>query len=226
MIASMDISAAIERFHTGAMKMVTACLYTAFILTTHDAAMATEADGILTASSVSTSIITNDALSNMNGFVRVNQATGDGNMQANSHAISISNDTGIATARIISEQTGRFDMKNTPSVSISRISGNAFTNTKGVVSINQSAGVGNMQVNAFALSGSIKGEMTDEMLSGTLAGASAMSGEFGLRSNTQRVAHVDKTVFIGSSGVVQLNQAAGSGNMTRNRFEMSFNPNH
>lgn len=187
------------------------------------------ADGITppeTESAINRSEITDNALSNLGGIVSINQASGDGNAQANSRAIAIANNGGVAIAYTLSDQRSLVNISAMPVISETRITGTSFSDSHGLLAINQAAGVGNLQLNSFVVSGSIDGELTDAMLSETLTGMSAMPDSNGTRSNTQRTVSVDKTAFIGTSGVVQLSQVAGSGNVTRNRFEMSYNPQH
>lgn len=177
-------------------------------------------------SAIAKSEIDGMALTNVTGSVSVNQAAGDGNAQANNRAIAISQGEGVAIAYVVTEQgrsANHFDM---PDIAIARISDSAFQNATGLISVNQAGGVSNTQMNTFVLSGSINGEISDAALAETLADATVGLDEEGSSSMTRRTADISSGAFSGASGIVQLNQAAGSGNLTSNRFEMSFNPNH
>lgn len=165
------------------------------------------------------------ALSNVSGVVSVNQAAGDGNAQANSRAIAVSGEQSVALAYVVTGQSSMDNNFSMPEVAITRISDSAFQNSSGLLSVNQAGGVSNLQLNTFVLSGSINGEVSDAALAETLTDAAAVPVE-GASSTSRRSAMIEGGAFVGASGVVQLNQAAGSGNLTSNRFEMSFNPNY
>ena len=104
--------------------------------------------------------------------------------------------------------------------SISGIGGHAFTNSIGALSINQTSGTGNAQVNGMAIGiGLDVNVMSESMLSNmsTGAGLAAREPDEGIRSAT-----IADSAFNGSRGLVQVNQSAGSGNSTANNFVLQL----
>lgn len=169
--------------------------------------------------------IDGDSLSQIHGVLGVNQAAGDSNAQSNSRAIAVSQDGGVAIAYTFDKQSVDLNESAIPEVALSRIGENAFNGTSGLISVNQASGVQNMQLNAFAMAMNINGELSDTDLAGTLSDTPVDWPESAVPSNTQRAAIIDSTAFVGATGVVQLNQTAGSGNIASNRFEMSVGEN-
>jgi len=211
----------------GRPSVLMLALYMALLLLPYiNEARADDLPRVMLASSLAESEINGKALSNVSGALGVNQAAGDGNAQANSRAIAVSQGQGVAIAYVGTAQASESNSFAMPDVAIARIADTAFQNVSGLISVNQAGGVSNMQLNTFVLSRSINGEVSDAALADTLADATAASGEGSSSSSSRRIAEVESGAFSGASGVVQLNQAAGSGNLTSNRFEMSLSPNH
>lgn len=173
---------------------------------------------------MSTTEIHGDSLSEVHGVLGVNQAAGDANAQSNSRAIALSLDGGVAIAYTFDKQVVDLNEVVIPDVAVSRIGDHAFNGTSGLISINQASGVQNMQLNAFAMAMSINGELSDATLSETHSDAPVSWPDNPAPVSTQREAHVENTAFVGATGIVQLNQASGSGNIASNRFEMSMLP--
>ena len=171
-----------------------------------------------------TSEIVGDSLSQVHGTLSVNQAAGDSNAQSNSRAIAVSQESGLAIAYTYDKQSVDMNQVTIPDVAVTRISDQAFGGAGGLISINQASGAQNMQLNAFAMAMNITGELSDASLAGTLADAPVALPGSTVPSDTQRAALIDSTAFTGATGVVQINQAAGSGNVAFNRFEMSMRP--
>ncbi len=170
--------------------------------------------------------ISGDSLSQVHGALSINQAAGDGNAQNNSRSIALTQDGGIAIAYTYDKQDVDMSQAEFPDHAVSLISDNAFNGTTGVISINQVSGASNIQLNAFATAMSINGELSDITLAETHSNVPVAGPEIELPVNTTRAAHIDSTAFVRASGLVQLNQTSGSGNVTSNRFEMSMgNPN-
>lgn len=169
-----------------------------------------------------TSEIHGDSLSQVHGALSVNQAAGDSNAQSNSRAIAVTQDGGVAIAYTIDGQSVDMSQAVMPDVAVSRISDRAFNGTSGLISINQASGVSNIQLNAFAIAMSINAELSDSTLADTHSDAPVIAPDNALPVNTTREAHIDDTSFVGASGIVQLNQISGTGNVTSNRFEMSM----
>ncbi len=169
-----------------------------------------------------TSEIYGDSLSQVHGALSVNQAAGDGNAQNNSRAIAVAHDGGVAIAYTFDQQDVGMNPADIPDVAVSRISDHAFNGTSGLLSINQASGASNRQLNAFAMAMSISGELSDATLAETHSGVPVIAPDNVLPVNTTRAAHIDDTAFVGASGIVQLNQTSGTGNVTSNRFEISM----
>ena len=111
-------------------------------------------------------VIANDAATNANGVLAVNQTAGLANVQANQ--IAVTSGAGSA-ADDLSLQSAITNAKTTSARS--SIQGNAFSNTSGLITVNQSAGVGNLQRNSTVIgSGPLEGEIVaDGVLSATTA---------------------------------------------------------
>lgn len=157
------------------------------------------------------SVIAGDAAAGAHGRVAVNTAAGDTNAQVNSAALAIGA-WAFATSRAIqSADNGR---PSRPALALSMIEGSAFSNTAGAVSVNQTAGTSNLQVNSFAMSLGVHAEAVSESrLSGVASGKAPLDG---VDSSRTRAAVIADGAFAGSRGLAQVNQTAGSGNRTAN----------
>lgn len=169
--------------------------------------------------SIIASVIDGNALHNVSGRNAVNMASGDSNSQVNAAAIAIDID-GIANANINIRQYQNVNASSLPNLSTSDIGDNAFANSSGAISINQTSGIGNTQANGLAIGiGQQVNVMSESMLSSTTAGVGLSTSETdtGTRSVT-----ISDSAFTGARGLVQLNQSAGSGNSTANNFALQF----
>lgn len=165
--------------------------------------------------SISSSIIDGNALSGSRGRNVVNIAAGDANAQMNAAAIAL-NPNGVASASVLTQQNLHANSGNPNGISMSGIAGNAFSNSVGALSINQTSGVSNAQINGVVIGiGLDVNVMSESMLSNTTTGAGLAAPELdgGTRSAT-----ISDSAFSGSRGLVQVNQSAGSGNSTANNF--------
>lgn len=170
-------------------------------------------------SSVTRSVIDGNTLSGTRGRNAVNMAAGDTNAQVNAASLAFDS-AGIANATVSLRQNLNFNTSGPADLSISDISGNAFSNSIGAISINQTSGAGNAQANGMAIGiGQQVNVMSESMLSSTTAGVglSASDTDTGTRSAT-----ISDSAFTGSRGLVQVNQSAGSGNSTANNFALQF----
>jgi hypothetical protein len=163
------------------------------------------------------STIDGRAAQDATGAIAVNQAAGDLNAQANLCAIAVGDH---AHASIDASALRTHDAVTAPDVATARIGGQAFSRANGLISINQASGGGNAELNAVALTLARHGirEASDAQL---LAGAPASNGGQAPITDTDarrrvRSAVVESTAMKGTSGVLQLNQIAGSGNATAN----------
>ncbi|MFM0213623.1 hypothetical protein PQQ96_40265 [Paraburkholderia sediminicola] len=159
------------------------------------------------------SVIGNGAANGAIGVVAINESAGLDNVQANQGVFT----NGQVPLNLIgSSQSASTNAKTTAAKST--ISSNAFSNTSGLIEVNQSAGVGNLQRNSAVVgSGPLEAEIVAD---GVLSATTAKGGGLGRSSDN----HDAREVSIGAdalknvSGIVQINQAAGSGNVSSNSF--------
>ncbi len=191
-----------------------ALLYVVLAAATAPLAQATEVPGL-----VNDTTITNEALSNIKGIIGVNQAAGDLNLQANVRAINAT-DHGLGLATI--SQTSSLRSATGATLSTTRIKESAFNNATGLLSINQASGAGNLEANSIVIAPELAPQtVSDDLLAQTALDVDAAgTQEKNRRSDGRRVVEVDETAFRGMRGVLQLNQAAGMHNVTRNRVIM------
>lgn len=160
------------------------------------------------------------ALAGANGSIKVNQAAGDLNLQANLHSMA---NGGHASASVRSLQQRQSNLFNSPMQATATIGGNALAGAGGIASINQASGGGNAELNSVTATLAAQGirEASDEAMASSevLASAGGQSTVTDPRA-TRRVG-VEASALRGFDGVLQLNQIAGSGNATENRFSIS-----
>jgi hypothetical protein len=157
-----------------------------------------------------------DAGVRSSGRIAVNQASGSGNAQANLATLALAAD-GRSWAAINATQATTPD-RNAVLDADASIAGNAFAGGTGVFAVNQAAGNGNLQVNAFALGASAI-TVHDAVL------AQAAGDTSTERTDTVvqvRRASIDADAFRGGQGVVQVNQAAGIGNLSTNAIVLQL----
>ncbi|WP_458767005.1 hypothetical protein [Cupriavidus basilensis] len=151
------------------------------------------------------------ALTGVAGRAAVNLAAGSGNAQSNQAAIA----NGSADVR--SQQHAGADAPATGAVS--QIGGGAFANGSGLLSANVASGNGNVQINAAVLApaASVKIEAISD---GLLAAESARGSRPGSAGHATgpREAVIQPDAYRNATGLVQLNQTAGSGNVSSNVF--------
>ncbi len=160
------------------------------------------------------------ALSNARGVIGVNLSAGDSNAQINARALAASAGLGIASASTHTQQQVRL-ASQVPDSAISQIEGQAFSNSRGLISVNHVSGSGNAQVNALAISVAAAGlAVSENELSMTVSGQSPTQNDSTVGTQ-HREATIDAKAFSDTKGVVQINQLAGSGNATSNSFGLS-----
>ena len=177
------------------------------------ASFAAQAQGLPAQLNDVQSLIGSGAVNGATGVVAINEAAGLDNAQANQGVIT----NGQMPFNLIgSSQSASTNAKTT--AARSDIGSNAFSNTSGLIEVNQSAGVGNLQRNSALIGAApVEGEIVaDGVLSATTA---KNGGSVGSAQN-----HDAREVSIGAdalknvSGIVQINQAAGTGNVSSNSF--------
>lgn len=154
------------------------------------------------------------ALSNIRGSMGVNMVAGNNNQQGNLAAIAISGPAVIQFGQLNQSTT---NLNGSQSVAIL---GSALSQNRGLVGINQRAGEGNQQLNAFALSldDSGLGVVTDINLSSSVAKTPGGKPP----ANTTTSIYLDDTALTGSKGVIQVNQVTGQGNQSVNMVSLSL----
>jgi len=159
------------------------------------------------------SLIGNGAVIGATGVIAINEASGLDNVQANQGVLT----NGKVPLNLIgSSQSASTNARTT--AARSTIGSNAFSNTSGLIEVNQSAGVGNLQRNSAVIgTGPIEGEIVaDGVLSATTAkgGGLGRSGE----NHDAREVSIGADALKNVRGIVQINQTAGSGNVSSNSF--------
>ena len=148
-----------------------------------------------------------------NGVVAINETSGLDNVQANQGVIM----NGLAPLNLTGSVQGASANAKTTAAK-SDIGNNAFSNTSGLIEVNQSAGVANLQRNSAVIgSAPVEGEIVaDGVLSATTAknGSTGRSGE----NHDPREVSIGADALKNVSGIVQINQTAGTGNVSSNSF--------
>jgi len=163
------------------------------------------------------SIIDSNALSHVRGRFAVNMTAGDSNTQANTAAIALGTQNGPAIGIVNGMQVTGSQQTNLPDIAIATIGGQAFAHSSGLISVNQSSGVGNAQANGAAFAMGFEEVVAESVLSA--ATSNAVPIDAGNSKRHQSVS-IDDTAFHGAHGLVQVNQSAGSGNSTANNFAL------
>lgn len=102
------------------------------------------------------SVIEGNAFSNGNGILGINQSSGANNQQINAVRLGVSVQPQSIDDSVLSQQNvallqGSGTAEHTPGNRQVATSDQAFTGSRGVVQLNQSAGVGNQSVNALSV---------------------------------------------------------------------------
>lgn len=160
------------------------------------------------------------ALAASSGAVRINQAAGDLNLQANLQGLAVGQQ---AAVHLTSIQRSENDRATPPLQATVAIAGAALSDANGLYAINQVAGSGNAQFNAVAATLAQLGihEAGDAAMAvGTAIPAGGTPSPLDQPGSLRKV-EVSASAMQGFRGVMQLSQIAGSGNETGNRLEIS-----
>jgi len=166
---------------------------------------------------VTQSVIDGNALSHVRGRFAVNMTAGDSNVQANAAAVALDTQGGTAIGLVSGVQVTDPRQAGLPDIATASIGGNAFAHSAGLISVNQSSGVGNAQANGAAFAMGFEEVIAESVLSATTS--NAVPAGAGTGKSHQAVSIAD-TAFDGAHGLVQVNQSAGSGNSTANNFAL------
>ena len=172
-----------------------------------------------TAGSTATTQISGNAFGQVSGSVQVNIAAGDGNQQSNATSLA-TGDNAQATTDVKQTVSGS---NGAPGNFSASISGNAFRNASGLVSVNEASGTGNVQANqvAIALAGLGGNVLSRNSLAQVTSGGS--SGTGGTLPTSHDVASIKGDAFADANGLIQINQVAGRSNATANQFALELN---
>lgn len=165
------------------------------------------------------SVISGDAFAESAGAIGVNAAAGDLNQQFIGAAVGQSGSgTGETNVSAAQEQG---EIGQGPEVAIALITGGAFRDVAGLIRVNQAGGLGNLQANGAAISLGLQGELAADVdLQQSHAGQQLPPDAD--TTNGAAIATVSSTAFLNAQGVVQVNQAGGSGNSSTNAFALRF----
>lgn len=156
-----------------------------------------------------TAIIQDSSFTDVLGIVKVNQAAGAGNVQANLAIVSGSPFHVNVTQAANANGTSSGDVETV---------GSAFSNATGILQINQAAGFGNAHANVAILEYDLTAaQMTDASLKNVTPIQQTASNPTPSNGLTN-VVRVGSKAFAGSSGIVQVNQTAGTANSVTNTF--------
>lgn len=174
------------------------------------------------ASQSDTSVIEAHDFNNVSGVISVNEAAGNANQQINTRAIAVhSRGTAVAGNTIL--QTPHIDGLGVGAAQgVTYIGEQAFASASGIIGINQVGGGGNAQSNGVAIAVGIKGQtVTDNALADSSPVVAGL-----VKTERSHAARRDLTVadtaFLGTHGIVQLNQTGGVGNNSSNNFALNL----
>lgn len=165
--------------------------------------------------------IDGNAMRGTTGLSGVNMAAGDFNQQANLRAFVVGGNVSVSSRQI--RQNNHSDRPDAASASIS---GSAYGGGSGIASINQASGSENAQLNVVAAALASQGirETTEGSLSTAVSASAGGQDPNTVSNGGTRSATVESSAMQGYQGVLQLNQAAGSGNVTSNQLLLDLSP--
>lgn len=163
------------------------------------------------------SVIESSALNGVRGRFALNMASGDSNTQKNAAAIALDANGAPAIGLATGIQAISFRQVGTPDLSVAVIGNHAFAHSSGMISVNQTSGVGNAQANGASLALGYEEVVAESVLSSTTSGAVPIGVVAG---KGRQAVSIHDTAFHGARGLVQVNQSAGSGNSTANNFAL------
>ena len=165
--------------------------------------------------------IDGNALRGTTGASAVNLSAGDLNQQANLRAFANGGQAQIQALQLQSD-----NQADRPRAASASIGGDAYVGGSGLASINQASGSGNAQLNAVSAELASQGirETTDGALSAAVSASAGgqQVGNTAAPGGSMRSVAVESSAMRGYQGVLQLNQAAGSGNATGNQLVLSL----
>lgn len=163
------------------------------------------------------------SLANSTGAIGLNMASGDGNAQLNAGALAVTVGQGISSL-VSAQQHVQLNEIAASTMQRSTIATGALANVAGLVSVNQVSGESNAQANGFAIGLGLEGQVLAEAdLAAEVTGnLTYQSGGNGVDRSLE--ARIEKGAFNAAKGLVQINQLAGAGNKTANKFALEVSP--
>jgi len=170
------------------------------------------------------SLIDPRALANSTGAIGLNMAAGDGNAQLNAGALAITVGQGVSSL-VSTQQSVQLNEIAASTLQRSTIATGALANVAGLISVNQVSGESNAQANGFAIGLGLDGQVLAEAdlaaeVTGNLTYQEAAEG--GAERSLE--ARIENGAFQSAKGLVQINQLAGAGNKTANKFALEVSP--
>lgn len=161
------------------------------------------------------STITTGAFQGSQGNAAINQAAGDHNLQANSHAI------GNTVSLLHHQESHPVLTSDHDSTSSSQIESQAFADFVGQLSVNQVSGTGNIQANlgTVAFTSQDHFSLSDDALTQVAGSGSAQLPSV---QNGQHKSEIALDSFSGAQGAVQANQISGDQNIAINQFSLQY----
>ncbi|WP_342125481.1 adhesin [Pseudomonas aeruginosa] len=148
------------------------------------------------------------------GNFALNQAAGDAQQQSNVRVVAVG-----SAALVGSDQRQHLQLDASQPIAASASISGAALRGSGILGVNQGAGLGNQQINAFRLSLSNGPESLDDSALAQSVALTKVSGSATPVPGGRSVS-TDDRAFAGSSGVVQVNQSAGVGNQSMNTLSV------
>jgi hypothetical protein len=179
--------------------------------------------GSASAQSVSLSEIGAGALAGTRGNVAANISSGAGNAQSRLAVIAVGAQQANADIRASHQTESHGNTLQVVGNAHAVIGAGAFAGSTGILAVHQASGNGNAQANLVGISAAPVAEVTIDYLANVHATRSLGStdGKTVARASGERSAVVADSAFTGATGIVQVNQLAGSGNTAANAFALS-----
>lgn len=161
-------------------------------------------------------VIEGNAVSDFQGLIGINMASGDNHDQVNLHLIGVGNTPQVGVIDQVTQGGGMV-----PGKSLDLIGEYAFQSALGIVSINQAAGSGTAEANLVRIGYGVTVPLDTTALQQVVGSASQ---EFnrenggGIRSDI-----IGEHAFENSRGIFQVNQSAGVANAVSNNLVINVN---
>ncbi len=161
-------------------------------------------------------VLAGSALADGKGVATINEAAGDGNVQANSDAVTNGSHAEIGISQRLSGRVGG------GATSSARIAGDAFARFSGILNVNQAAGSDNLEANSVTITRSVHRLSLDQLMRiaspiDQVNGAHVTTSPKGARHVT-----VADNALTGVTGIAQVSQTAGSGNSLSNSVTLNI----